>query len=299
MEKNIRLEADKFLIREEVTSLPINFDKLSEIAKRKKWILATYKESEELIKRLDLVEFSQRHDALTTIAEGTNCILYAEYATYENKIFSILHEFGHIELYHTYEGAVLGNSSIEKIEQNQEREANLFAYEVLSPVCVLKRCKIKSFDELEALKLVSSVGNLDIYKKIKDTEAYESNIEEQLCENFKGFISTVKKIKRRKVYKRFAFVLLFILIFTMGYFASTIEINNILPDGNTYTGPSDITDDTGTTEYQGIVYITRTGTKYHKPTCSYVRNRDDLREMTIEEALEEGLQPCKVCEPDS
>lgn len=41
-----------------------------------------------------------------------------------------------------------------------------------------------------------------------------------------------------------------------------------------------------------IVYITKTGTKYH---YSYYCSDSDFYECTLEEALERGLEPCSKC----
>lgn len=43
-----------------------------------------------------------------------------------------------------------------------------------------------------------------------------------------------------------------------------------------------------------IVHITKTGSKYHRAGCKYLKT--DI-EVTLEEALNKGLSPCKVCNP--
>ncbi len=44
-----------------------------------------------------------------------------------------------------------------------------------------------------------------------------------------------------------------------------------------------------------IVYITPTGTKYHREDCSYTTT---VRSMTIKEAESRGFDPCSRCDPD-
>ena len=44
-----------------------------------------------------------------------------------------------------------------------------------------------------------------------------------------------------------------------------------------------------------IVYVTKTGTKYHKDGCSSLRS--SKIEITLGEAVEKGYEPCKVCKP--
>lgn len=48
------------------------------------------------------------------------------------------------------------------------------------------------------------------------------------------------------------------------------------------------------------VVVTASGDKYHLETCRYVKDKknDSLRVLTIQEARDEGKEPCKVCRPD-
>ena len=43
------------------------------------------------------------------------------------------------------------------------------------------------------------------------------------------------------------------------------------------------------------VYITRTGAKYHREKCDYLRY--SKIKITLEEALEESYSPCSKCNP--
>lgn len=44
-----------------------------------------------------------------------------------------------------------------------------------------------------------------------------------------------------------------------------------------------------------IVHITKTGTKYHREGCKYL-SKSDI-EVTLKDALDMGLTPCKICNP--
>lgn len=44
-----------------------------------------------------------------------------------------------------------------------------------------------------------------------------------------------------------------------------------------------------------IVYVTRTGEKYHRESCSYLRQ--SKIETTLSEAIEDGYTPCSRCHP--
>ena len=44
-----------------------------------------------------------------------------------------------------------------------------------------------------------------------------------------------------------------------------------------------------------IVYITKTGGKYHRDGCSYLKK--SKIQTTLYEAVQRGYEPCKVCKP--
>ena len=57
-------------------------------------------------------------------------------------------------------------------------------------------------------------------------------------------------------------------------------------------------------DQSGMVYVTRTGTKYHKMFCRWLRtnmgkgpDRPDIRKITRSEATIDGLSPCGTCKP--
>lgn len=44
-----------------------------------------------------------------------------------------------------------------------------------------------------------------------------------------------------------------------------------------------------------MVYVTRSGRKYHRKDCRYVRHA--RFSLTLAEAMEQGFEPCRVCKP--
>jgi len=45
------------------------------------------------------------------------------------------------------------------------------------------------------------------------------------------------------------------------------------------------------------VYVTKTGEKYHKSSCHYLKN--SKKEITLEKAIERGMTACSICKPVS
>ena len=62
------------------------------------------------------------------------------------------------------------------------------------------------------------------------------------------------------------------------------------PDGTTQPSPEPMT-----TPASDIVYRTPSGERYHRATCSHVKGKAIA--LTLKEAKERGLTPCKVCHP--
>ena len=50
--------------------------------------------------------------------------------------------------------------------------------------------------------------------------------------------------------------------------------------------------------YTKNLYITESGTKYHRKECVYVRDRKDVHRMTLEQFESDLYEPCEVCFPN-
>ena len=83
----------------------------------------------------------------------------------------------------------------------------------------------------------------------------------------------IKRVERRKAVKR---RICFLLCFA--FFASVIGIGAYADNRDT------------------IVYVTLSGEKYHKESCSSIKN-SRLLAITLEEATYVGYNACKKCKP--
>jgi hypothetical protein len=54
-------------------------------------------------------------------------------------------------------------------------------------------------------------------------------------------------------------------------------------------------DDSETDPEEVTVYVTRTGQKYHREGCRYLSR--SMIPMSLQEAQDEGYEPCSVCHP--
>lgn len=158
----------------------------------------------------------------------------------QDKIYSLLHEMGHILLCH------IGDNKIKFLDKRlMENEAEAFAYTVLN------------------------------YKR-----------------NYKP------------LYFAICLVLASVISATAGYNLHSDDT----PPPEQYNVPisNSITPATEPTETQapvinenntGFVYVTKTGTQYHKANCQYVRNNNTATAIKADEA-NKRYTPCRVCNPN-
>ena len=49
--------------------------------------------------------------------------------------------------------------------------------------------------------------------------------------------------------------------------------------------------------YYGDYYLTSTGSKYHEKQCVFIKNKNNIRKMTVEEFESGEYEPCNTCLP--
>lgn len=126
--------ADKFLLNNAVSSLPISIETLEGITHRNGWILETYATAQDFIENRHLNDLTAKCKAFVIGADGKHIILYDGNIDYNDKIFSICHEMGHIVLHHSLGG---------EMSAVQECEADIFAEEMISPTCSRARTQLQ------------------------------------------------------------------------------------------------------------------------------------------------------------
>lgn len=52
---------------------------------------------------------------------------------------------------------------------------------------------------------------------------------------------------------------------------------------------------TETAQKQNIVYITKSGSKYHARGCRTLRKSNSVSSISVDQAKKRGLEACKVC----
>ena len=218
---NMKEIAWKFLLDNDIDDFRINLDEALDLVKRNGWRIFSYLEQPELLTALGVEEFAKNHEAFTIVHNGEYIIFYKDELSYNEKIFVIMHEVGHIVGKHTYNHCVVGHSSAMGEINLQEQEANLFACEVLAPSCILKRLHIESIEKLKKMKLLPEQYIPSFLIKILDSsDEQENDYEKKILKKYRTFIHTYQLRRwKHQLYKilgnRLFIMLVLILILLM------------------------------------------------------------------------------------
>lgn len=66
---------------------------------------------------------------------------------------------------------------------------------------------------------------------------------------------------------------------------------------SSWIAPASDTEDSKPTQHYNVVVITSDGEKYHKPDCYIIQNKTNTITVSIDEAVQMGKEPCKICRP--
>lgn len=295
MMEQIRQLTWEFALENAVNTLPVSLKKLYEIARKNHWDIFSYQQGKALIEQLGVTDYAERLDAFTVIHRDLKIIFYKDKLPYTDKVFAISHEIGHIVLGHTYHG-IMGIGETKDKTDVQEAEADLFGCELLAPSCVLKKCGIRKINQLEEMDVISAEKIDAHFAAIKHAIPHGSSVKTQLLNQFSAYIKEFKKgytlHKRLGIHDKYSAlqILALTLIFSLGVSLCAVCYQ-----------PVDFTTALSLSHYNASntqVVVTENGEKYHTNDCRYVKGKDNLQTMTIQDAREAGYEPCEACRPD-
>lgn len=201
----------------------------------------------------------KKHNAILSLA-GNKYVIYYKPCKYEE--FYILHEICHYIFKHNADG------------EYEENQSNILACMILIP---------------------DSAIYMDTYKI---SELY--NIPVDIVVLYINYLRTNTNLfqKRRLIVFACATLSASVLL------VSCTLLGNVIFNDTKPNKTSVVFSHTETTTEQpvalttqaiyDIVYITKTGNKYHKQDCYYIRGRNTLT-ITLSEANNQGYLPCSVC----
>lgn len=289
--------AYQMLMRSNITQLPITYDNIQEICDEHGWSLRSYAESADIIDLLHISDEISGRPGMSYMSDDAIVILYDGSMSNHERLFVIAHEIGHIVLKHTGQG-IVGKSNNPLKDSLQEQEADNFAYNLLAPPCVLKKCRARQKADLRNL---TNLANIHIEKFLScmyedDNEAADITTD-RLLERFSVFIRQYQVSKYSTVIRTAMLTVSFVALLLLPVFVRWLNSGDkplhVVPDeSQPYSDSS-----RNSTSKSSEVFVTVTGDKYHLKDCMYLRGRSNVQKMTEQEAISEGYGACKVCDP--
>lgn len=194
--------------------------------------------------------------AIYVLNHGEYVIYYDENYEYAN--FAIAHELAHHILHHKSDGV------------SEHEDAQMLACAIIAPINVIKLHKLTTSEE------ISNFFNIPLTV----AKLYQSKLLMQ--QTHKKHIITCNII----VIVLTIFTILFATIIKHNIISDTIDQNlstNIIASSEPM-----ISNDS-------YVYITKTGKKYHKQTCQYIKNTSTVIKLLESNAKHLGYDACKIC----
>lgn len=103
MTHSVEYYAYKFLVQEEIASLPINYDQLLGYCKNEGYQVAFYEQekAQKIIRLYNLEQYVETKSAFTISKPDIKIILVNNALALNERCFALAHELGHIVLQHT------------------------------------------------------------------------------------------------------------------------------------------------------------------------------------------------------
>lgn len=190
--ENVKSQAWEFLEKCKINKLSMNLLDLNNLNLGFK--ILSYSEGKEYIETFNLIEYSKNHRGFTTCFNGDMFIFYDNSLTSSERNFTIAHEIGHIVLWHTSNNNILGKSNDETIQNQQEKESDVFAYSLLAPAPVLLKMKVYSPYEISRLTGLNLKNSQTASTEVVNEEMFKGKgIDERLVRLFDNYINNYLK----------------------------------------------------------------------------------------------------------
>ena len=199
------------------------------------------------------------NNARYALYKGCYTIYYNENYKYKN--FAVAHEIAHHLLNHKHDGGY------------NHHDANMLAAILIAPRRLMRRNFIRSAEQLaEICCMPDDIAN-EYWHELKANRY-----------NFRNL----------KVIFLVTTVIILVLA-VMGLYG--LRNSRPVPSDT----PVNVLQETETQERSisaadtNLVYITKTGEKYHIGDCKHISDKDNLMSLPLEQAVDMGYEPCKDC----
>lgn len=271
--KRVRKIADEFATDMKLNALPIESKTLEMIASANNWNIVTYSRGFNFIKSHNLEKYYYTSKGFTYASTDATIIFIKDDLEYLDKINVICHEIGHLVLNHIEVGSKQ-KSIVICDDKIQELEADTFALVLQAPTHLMQSLKITTIHSLVDNGILSKQNAKTRCKSFLQ-DVYLKGI------GFKALLIIAISVV----------VSLLTLNITKEYYIN--KYNSLNQQQNTISATMESAADNIAADNINV-YITKTGSKYHKQSCHYVKNKNTLA-VTLKEARAKGYTPCSIC----
>ena len=286
--------ANSYLLRRGIARLPLETETLFALCEQEGYELLSYAEADAVIDRLGLGAHKQR-DAFLYAHQGLRLLFYEDRLSYAKKRFAIAHELGHIALMHLYSG-VISKSDAHRPSSRQEQEADVFAYQLLAPICILRKAGAHTVRAVQELTLCDREQAEHVLGLLSEP-CQKSASDRALTEAFRPFLAAAKRSRCRGLCA--CLCLLEVLLTTLFLCLALSHCTGATKDPRaaplrTVTELSPIS---RAPQSGGLFYWSQGGEVYHAARdCPALSRTGSVSSGSKEEAEAAGKgRPCQIC----
>lgn len=166
--KNVKMATRDLLDRYKIRKLPVD---TIYIAQQRGYQIITYSNASELIRLLNLEQYTKEHKSFCIRRDGIGYILISDEMSPENERWAVAHEMWHIEHHFIEENSVIGGE-----DQSREQEADLFACYLLAPLHLLSKYRLQTVEDIRKHTGLGRKWAAKTLRELKDSQAAASQI---------------------------------------------------------------------------------------------------------------------------
>ena len=300
--ENIKMLSYRFLLEAQFKELNIPIEQLEAVLEKQDVILVAYSMAESIQGAIpadvwpEVLEGMRQNDGISVVCDDFTAILYSDDLSYGKKLHTIYHELGHIKAKHKRSGKVRFAEN-----EEQEREAEAFAYYTVAPPCILHEIGGMSDCVLARLTGLDSKSAAEAYRLLEeDRQGRLLAIEKQLILQYSGYIKSNQAGERQipQLISMFGLTAIVVVctLFVF-YLNSKSDVPDIITIPITEVTEAEpvVSPKVTVKELEQIVWKAESGDVYHTdPNCYHIPKTAVT--MYLDEAIAAGYRKCKDCE---
>lgn len=299
--ENIKMLSYRFLLEAQFKELNIPIEQLEAVLEKQDIILVAYSAAASIQGATpadvwpEVLEGMSRNDGISVVCDDFTAILYSDDLCYGKKLHTIYHELGHIKAKHKRSGKVRFAEN-----EEQEREAEAFAYYTVAPPCILHEIGGMSDCVLARLTGLDSKSAAEAYRLLEeDRQDRLLATEKQLILQYSGYIKSNQAGERQipQLISMFGLTAIVVVctLFVF-YLNSKSDVPDIITIPITEVTEAEpvVSPKVTVKELEQIVWKAETGDVYHTdPNCYHIPKTAVT--MYLDEAIAAGYRKCKDC----